>query len=88
MEAEYRRQITGEGPTYQEQQEGWGQCRECRKEMAAGSMAGYTMNQNGRTVEARRSWKPLAMGEELHTYKMDFPYKGGPRRCLVEVCPG
>ena len=56
--------------------------------MAAGSMAGYTMNQNGRTVEARRSWKPLAMGEELHTYKMDFPSKGGPRRCLVEVCPG
>ena len=63
LEAAYGRQITGEGPTYQERQKGRVQCREYGEEMAAGYVAGHTMTQHGRAAEARRSWKTSATGE-------------------------
>ena len=70
MEAAYGRRMTGEGPTYREQQKGWVQCRECREEMAAGSLAGHKMTQHGREAEARRRWKTLDTEEEPRTYCM------------------
>ena len=87
-EAVYRRQMTGERPSYQERQRVQVQCRECRKEMVDGSMAGHMTTQPGRATEERWSWTTSATGEELGTYRMAFPSKGGPRSFLVEGCPG
>ena len=53
LEASYRRQITGEGPSYQEQQKGRVHRRECRDEMAAGYLAGHRMTQHGLAAEDR-----------------------------------
>ena len=83
-EAAYGSRITGEGPTYRERQNRRVQCRECRKEMAAGSMAGHTMTQHGQAAEARQSWKTSTTGEEPQKYLIAFPDKGGPRSCPVE----
>ena len=88
MEAAYGRRITGEGPTYRDQQKVRVQLRECREEMAAGYVAGNKMNHHGRAEEARQSWKNSTTGEELRTYKMALPTKGGPQSCPVEGCPG
>ena len=79
MEAAYGQQITGEGPTYQERQKGRVQFKDCREDIAAGYLEGHKMTQHGRAVEVRRSWKILDTGEETQTYRMSFPYKGGPR---------
>ena len=87
-EAAYEQRITGEGPTYREQQKGRVQCRECGEEMVAGSLEGHKMTQHGRVAEARRIWETLTTGEEPRAYRMAFPAKGGPRSCLVEGCPG
>ena len=65
LEAAYRQRMTGEGPTYQERQKGRVQCRECGEDMAAVSLVGHNMTQHGRAVEARRSWKTSATGEDL-----------------------
>ena len=50
-------------------------------------MAGHKMTQHGQVVEARHICK-TSDTEELWTYRMAFPSKGGPQRCPVEVCPG
>ena len=76
--AAYVRHITGEGPNYREKQNGQVQCRECREEMAAGSVARHKMTQHGRAAEAQRSWKTSVTGEDPWTYCMAFPAKGGP----------
>ena len=44
------------------------QCKECREDMTAVSLAGYTMTQNGRAEEAQQIWKTLATGEEPRAY--------------------
>ena len=54
----------------------------------AGYVAGHNMTQHGREEEAQRSWKTSAMGEELQTYRMAFPAKGGLRSFPVEGYPG
>ena len=46
-EAAYGRKMTGEGPTYREQQKERVECGECRKDMAAGSLASHRMTQHG-----------------------------------------
>ena len=86
-EAEYGRQIIGEGLTYRERQKGWFQCRECGEEMEAGSVVGHKMTQHGRAEEALWSWTTSATGEDPRIYCMTFPAKGGPRSCPVEGCP-
>ena len=88
LEAAYGRWITVEGPTYWERQRGRVQCRECKEEMAEGSLAGHKMTQHGQAAEARRRWKTSYTEEESQTYHVAFPAKGGPQRCLVEGCPG
>ena len=87
-EAAYGKRITGEVPTYKERQKGQVHCRECGEEMAAGSMASHIMTHHERVTEARRSWKTSATGKEPWTYQMAFPYKGCPRSCPGEGCPG
>ena len=88
MVAAYRRRITVEGPTYREHQKGRVHCRECREEMAAGSLASHLMTQHGKVAETRRSWRTPAAGDGPRTFRMAFPAKGGPRICPVERCPG
>ena len=88
MEAAYRLQITGEGTTYREQQNGRVQCRECGEEIAGVSLSGSQMTQHGQEAEARRSWKTSTTGEDPWTYCMTFPAKGGLWSFPVEGCPG
>ena len=87
MEEAYRRQITGEGPTYRERQKGQVHCRECGEEMAAVSLETHLMTHHGRVAEARWSWRTMATGDRTRTFRMDFPAKGGPWSSLVEGCP-
>ena len=54
--------------------------------MSVGSLAVHTMTRHGQAAEAQRSWKTSATGEDMRTYHMDLPAKGGPRSCLVEGC--
>ena len=56
--------------------------------MAAGSLAGHKMTQNGQEGEAIRIWKTLSTGEDPRTYRMAFLSMGGPLSCPVEGCPG
>ena len=51
-EVAYGRRIMGEALTNRERQKGRVQFRECREEMAAGSVAGHTMTQHERLAEA------------------------------------
>ena len=76
-EAAYGRQMTGEGPSYQNRQKGRVQCREYGEEMAAGSLVGNSMKQHGRVAEERWIWKNLSAREEPRTYRIAFPSKGG-----------
>ena len=87
-EAAYRRQITWEVPNYRERQKGRVHYRECGEEMVAGSMVSHMMTQHGRVAETLRSWIDPATGDGPRTYRMAFLYKGGPRSCPVEGCPG
>ena len=73
----YGRRITGEVPTYREQQKGRLQHRECGEEMVVGYVAGHKMTQHGRAAEERQSLKTLATGEEPWIYCMAFPTKVG-----------
>ena len=87
-EAAYRRKMTGEGSTYQEGQKERVVCGECRKEMAAGSLASHRMMHHGKVKEEQWSWEASATGGGPRTYWMAFPTKGVPRSFPVEGCPG
>ena len=78
-EVAHGRQMTREGPSYQERQKGRVQCSKCGEEMSAGSLAGHGMTRRGRAAEERQSWKTLATGEEPQTYHIAFPAKGASR---------
>ena len=80
----YGRRMTGEGPTYRERQKGRVQCRECREEMVAVSLAWHRMTHNELAEEKRWNWKTSATGEKPRTYRMTLPAKGDLWRCLVE----
>ena len=56
--------------------------------MATGYLAEHRMTQHWRAAEERCSWKTSATGEELRTYHMAFPDKGGPLIFPVEGGPG
>ena len=84
-EAAYGRKMTGEVPTYQKRQKERVECGECRKEMAAGSLASHRMMQHGKAKEEQWSWEASATGGYPRTYWIAFPDKGGPRCCSVEV---
>ena len=75
-EAAYGRKMTGEGPTYQERQKEWVQCRECGKEMVAGSLASHRVTQHEQEEEERWRWEASATGGEPQTYWMAFPPQG------------
>ena len=55
LEAVHERRITGEGPSYQERQKGWVQCRDCGEDTSVGSLEGHMMTQHGRATDERRS---------------------------------
>ena len=88
MEAVYERRIMGEVPTYRECQKGRVNFRECREEMAAGSMASNMMTQHRQVEEAQRSWITPTTGDGPRTYRMALLSKGGPWSFPVEGCPG
>ena len=81
--AAYGSKMTGEGPAYREQQKERVQCRECGKEMAAGSLASHKVTQHGQAAEEQWIWEASSTGGEPQTYRMSFPTKGGPRSCPV-----
>ena len=56
--------------------------------MVAVSLASHLINQYGRVVEMRRSWRTLAARAGKRTFLMSFPEKGVLRSCPVEGCPG
>ena len=62
--------VTGEGPSYREQQKWRIQCRKFREEMASGSMTGHMKTQHGRAAEEIYICTTLATGEEPRTYHM------------------
>ena len=59
----YGRRMTVEGPSFKGWQKGRVQCRECREDMPARSMAGHMKIQYGQVAEERWSWLTSATGE-------------------------
>ena len=79
-EASYRRNMTGEGPTYCERQRERVECRDCGKGVAAGLLESHPMIQHGKANSDKWSWTEAATGGgEPHTYRIEFPTKGGAR---------
>ena len=57
--------------------------------MAAGSLESHHMKQHGKAKEEKWSWNGADTGGgETRIYQIEFPTKGGTRRCPVEGCPG
>ena len=84
--------MTGEGLTHLERKRERVECRDCGKEMAAGSLDTHRMSQHGKTKERRWTWTDAAMGGgggggKPTTYPIEFP-KGGTKECSVEGYPG
>ena len=75
--------MTWEGPTYRERQKEKVECRECGKEMAAGSLASHRMMQHGQAKEERWSWEASDTVGDPQTYQLAFPTKGGQKSCPV-----
>ena len=67
LEVPYGRYMTGEGPYYQEWQNGWVQCKDCGEEMALDLMAGHMRTLHGQAAEDRRSWASSPLDEEPRT---------------------
>ena len=90
-EEAYGRKMTGEGLTFLERKREQVECRDCGKEVAAGSLDQHRMSQHGKARERRWSWTDAATGggggEEPTTYRREFP-KGGTKECPVEGRPG
>ena len=81
-QAVYRRRLTGEGDSYRERQRDWVECEECGEQLAVGSMSSHMMTRHGKAAGRRRQ---LTTQTEAGApvYRMYFPTKGGPRRCLM-----
>ena len=90
-EKAYGRFMTGEGLTFRERKRERVECRDCGKEMAAGSLDSHCMSQHGKARERR--WKQTDAatggreGGEPQIYWTEFP-KGGTKACPVQGCPG
>ena len=76
------------GPFYREILKYQVACGECREILAVVSLSSHLMTQHGREEGRRRQWTTPAVGRGPQSYKMSFPEKGGPQKCLVEGCPG
>ena len=67
------------------------ECRDCGKEVAAGSLDSHRISQHGKARERRWTWTDVDTGGvgggEPKTYRIEFP-KGGTKECPVEGCPG
>ena len=81
-EEAYGRKMTGEGLMFRERKRERVECRDCGKEVAAGSLESHRMSQHGKARERRGTWTDAATvgGEEgeTKTYWIEFP-KGGRR---------
>ena len=74
--AGYSRRLTGVGEAFKERQRERVACRECRTEIAAGSMSSHMMTPHGKAATRRHLWAPQTAGEP-RLYKMNFPTKDG-----------
>ena len=61
-EEAYGRLMTGEGPTFRERKRERVTCRDCGKEVAAGSLDSHQMTQHGKSREKRWTWTDAATG--------------------------
>ena len=86
-EAAYRRNMTGEGPTYPERQKERFESMEYGKDVAAGLLASHRMMHHGQAKEERWSWEASSTGGDPQMYWLAFPTKGGPRSCPVGGFP-
>ena len=79
-EEAYGRLMTGEGVTFRERKRERVECRDCEKEVAAGSLDSHRMSQHGKARKRRWTWTDAATGEgeggEPQTHWIEFP-KGG-----------
>ena len=87
MEA-YERRITGMGKSYRGRLRDQVACRDCGEMLSVGSLLSYVMNQHVREAGRRQQWTTPAAGRGAQSYRMSFPAKGGPQKCLVEGCLG
>ena len=79
-EVAYGHKMTGEGPKYCERLKERVECRDCGKEMAAGSLEAHRMLQHGKAKEENWKWTDTATvggGGKPNTYRIEFPTKGG-----------
>ena len=77
----------GKGKSYTERQRKRVECAECGEQLAVESMPSHLMTRHGKAAGRRRQRTPQKE-TGAQTYMMSLPTKGGPRRCLVEWCPG
>ena len=63
-EEAHGRKMTGEGLTFRERKRERVECRDCGKEVAAGSLDSHRMSQHGKAREQRWIWTDAAMGGE------------------------
>ena len=87
-EAAYGRRATGARPSYQDRQRVWGQCTECREDMALMSLTVHMQTQHGKEAFGRQNWETTPTGGEPHTYRMEFLTAGGPWNYPIKGCPG
>ena len=89
-EEAYGCKMTGEGLTFRDRKRERVECRDCRNEVAAGSLDSHCMSQHGKARERRWTWTDAATGGggggEQKKYQIEFP-KGGMKECPVEGCP-
>ena len=50
-------------------------------------MSSHLMTRHGKAAGRRHQWTTQTE-DRAQEYQMSFPEKGGPRRCLMEGCPG
>ena len=63
-EEAYGRLMMGKGLTFRERKRERVECRDCGKEVAAGSLESHRMYQHGKEMERRWTWKEVAKGGE------------------------
>ena len=63
-EEAYERLMTGEGLPFRERKRERVKCRDCGKEVAAGSLDSHRMSQYGKARERRWTWTDAATGGE------------------------
>ena len=81
--------MTGEGPSFKEQQQERLLFPECGKDMTKGSLVTHLQTQNGVAKGGLvPEGKKADGGNNTRTYGMVFPAKAGPRPFPVKGCSG